>query len=137
MRKPTIVVDSAARKNTPIMTGVIDYFPAALAAIARLSKYGNDKHNPGEPLHWARGKSDDHADCAARHLIDRGVINPDTGESHTVEAAWRVLALLQLEEEAKGAPMARGASAAKQPKRVQVAPYPCLDQSCKICWRDE
>src|SRR4051812_34096390 len=63
---------SAERKNIPITTGVFDYFPRALAYIAMVSKAGNDKHNPGEPLHWAREKSTDHADCIGRHLIERG-----------------------------------------------------------------
>lgn len=107
--RQTMPKDSIERKNVPLATGVIDYFPAALAAVARLSKYGNDKHNPGEPLHWARGKSTDHADCIARHLVDRGIIDPDSGLSHTVEIAWRALALLQEEEESRGAPRARGA----------------------------
>ena len=105
----TLPTGSAARKAVPLCAGVLDYFPAALAAVARISKYGNDKHNPGEPLHWSRGKSADHADCIARHLIDRGIVDPETGESHTAELAWRALALLQEEEEAKGAPQARGA----------------------------
>jgi len=100
---------SEERKGVPLCTGVLDYFPAAVAAVARLSKFGNDKHNPGEPLHWARGKSMDHADCIARHLVDRGIIDPDTGMSHTVEVAWRALALLQMELEQGGAPRARGA----------------------------
>lgn len=107
----TMPVDSAARKDVPITTGVFDYFPAALAYVARVSKAGNDKHNPGEPLHWARGKSTDQADAIGRHLIDRGGIDPDTGLRHSGELAWRALALLQLElEEAGEAPMARGAS---------------------------
>ena len=92
--------DHRARKQTPITTGVLDYFPLALAAIARVSKAGNDQHNPGEPLHWSRGKSSDHADCIARHLIGRGMLDLD-GESHTAKLAWRVLALLQEEEEAR------------------------------------
>ena len=101
--------DSQERKNTPLCTGALDYFPLALAAIARLSKFGNDKHNPGQPLHWSRGKSADHPDCIARHLVDRGVIDPETGESHTVEVAWRALALLQEEEEKRlGLPPSRG-----------------------------
>lgn len=103
-------VSASDRKNVPIVSGVLDYFPAALAAVARLSKLGNDKHNPGEPLHWARAKSADHADCIGRHLIDRGVIDPDTGMSHTVEVVWRALAMLQMEEEEmRGAPRPRGA----------------------------
>ncbi len=105
----TMPTDSKDRKGVPLVTGVLDYFPAALAAVARLSKFGNDKHNPGQPLHWSRDKSADHADCIGRHLVDRGIVDPETGMSHTVEVAWRALALLQLEEEAKGAPKARGA----------------------------
>lgn len=105
----TMPKDSADRKAIPLCSGVLDYFPAALAAVARLSKLGNDKHNPGEPIHWARDKSTDHADCIARHLVDRGIVDPDTGLSHTVEIAWRALALLQIEEEERGAPKARGA----------------------------
>ncbi len=103
---------SSERKNIPLATGVLDYFPAALAAVAEVSKVGNDKHNPGEPLHWARGKSMDQADCVARHLIERGGVDPDTGLRHTAQLAWRALALLQIElEEAGEAPLARGASA--------------------------
>lgn len=102
-------VDSQARKDVPVTTGVFDYFPAALAYIARVSKAGNDKHNPGEPLHHARGKSTDHADCILRHLADRGLVDADTGMRHTAEMAWRALALLQEELEAAGAPLPRGA----------------------------
>lgn len=92
-------VGSSARKEAPITTGVLDYFPLALAAVARLSKKGNDKHNPGQPLHWSRAKSQDHADCIPRHLIDRGVVDPDSGELHEVSLAWRALAMLELAEE--------------------------------------
>lgn len=92
----------------PLATGVLDYFTAALAEVARLSRAGNDKHNPGEPLHWARGKSTDHADCILRHLADRGTIDPEDGISHSAKVAWRALALLQEELESAGAPMSRG-----------------------------
>lgn len=90
--------DPQARKGLPIFTGCIDYFPDALLAVAAVSKQGNDQHNPGQPLHWSRGKSDDHADTAGRHLLERGTIDVD-GHRHTAKAAWRVLALLQLEIE--------------------------------------
>lgn len=68
----TLPTDSAERKNYPIFTGCVQYIPAALAGMARWSKLGNDKHNPGQPLHHARGKSADHPDCVMRHLIDLG-----------------------------------------------------------------
>lgn len=105
----TLPTDSKARKDIPLARGVLDYFPAALAAVAELSRAGNDKHNPGQPLHWARGKSTDHADCILRHLVDRGKADPEDGISHTVKVAWRALALLQEELEAAGAPKARAA----------------------------
>lgn len=108
---------SLARKNIPLCRGVLDYFPAALAAVAELSRKGNEKHNPGQELHHARGKSNDHADCIARHLVDRGKIDPEDGESHSVKVAWRALALLQEELEAAGAPLARGARVTPQPTR--------------------
>lgn len=105
----TLPTDSAERKNIPICTGVVDYFPSALAEVARLSKAGNDKHNPGEPLHHARGKSMDHADTILRHLIERGTVDTD-GIRHSAKVAWRALALLQEElEREEGAPLARGA----------------------------
>lgn len=87
---------SAERKATPIASGVLSYFPDAIAAVAKLSKLGNDKHNPGEPLNWSRGKSNDHADCIVRHLMDRGTIDEETGLLHDVAVAWRALAMCQL-----------------------------------------
>jgi hypothetical protein len=102
--------ESAERKSVPVTTGVLDYFPAAIAEVAKVSKAGNDKHNPGEPMHHARGKSTDHADSIGRHLMERGGIDPDTGVRHSAELAWRALALLQQELEDAGlAPLARGA----------------------------
>lgn len=88
--------DSANRKATPICTGVLDYFPDALADVARLSKIGNDKHNPGEMLHWSRDKSTDHADCLLRHQAERNDIDPEDGILHATKVAWRALAQLQV-----------------------------------------
>ena len=97
MNEPATVLttDKEARKAQPIATGVLDYFPLALADVARLSKIGNDQHNPGEPMHWARGKSMDQADCIMRHMIERGTIDTD-GVLHDTKVAWRALAQLQL-----------------------------------------
>lgn len=87
--------DPKARKGLPITTGVLDYFPRALAAVAACSKAGNDQHNPGQPLHWDKSKSGDHADCIARHLIDRNSLDTD-GIPHAVKLAWRALANLEI-----------------------------------------
>lgn len=108
----TLGTDSKQRKEIQIVAGVIRYFPAALAEVARVSKAGNDKHNPGEPMHHARGKSMDHEECIVRHLIDAQE-KPwdDDGLCEYAYLAWRALARLQefLEEE-NGAPIAPGAT---------------------------
>src|SRR6266478_2256837 len=83
---PLLSDDPKVRKATPIARGVLDYFPLAIAEIARISKDGNDQHNPVEPLHWSREKSNDHADCIARHLIERGRVD-DTGHRHSAKLA--------------------------------------------------
>lgn len=92
--------DAKTRKGMPITTGVIDYFPLALAAVAVVSRAGNEQHNPGQRLHWAKEKSTDHADCIARHLIERGGFDTDGGR-HSAKLAWRSLALLEMELEAE------------------------------------
>lgn len=92
--------EATERKATPIATGVLDYFPLALAAVAQCSKAGNDQHNPGQPLHWAKEKSTDHADCIIRHLIERGTKDTDN-ILHSAKVAWRALAMLQTELEGK------------------------------------
>lgn len=98
----TLPADATTRKKIPLTTGCLDYFPHALAAVAEVSRVANDQHNPGEPMHWARGKSTDHADCITRHMVDRGTLDTD-GLRHTAKLAWRALALLEEELEAAGA----------------------------------
>ena len=94
--------DSAARKATPVFRGFLMYFPDAIAAAARLSYLGNEKHNPGQDVHWSREKSSDQADCVARHLIDAGPdwtgVYVEHGEEvlHAVAAFWRAGAMAQI-----------------------------------------
>jgi hypothetical protein len=112
--------DSAERKLIPLFSGVVNYFPLALAAVARVSKRGNDKHNPGQTIHWSRDKSTDHEDCIARHLVDVDTLDPNTGEYEDAQAlAWRALAKLQLLEERRlGKPISRASvSSAPQPRK--------------------
>lgn len=131
-RTLTLPTDSAARKEVPLNDGCLKYFPAALAGVARTSKLGNDKHNPGQPLHHARGKSMDHADCILRHLVDLQdlmsayekeqlkAIGSDKAlkefqnlqqkiKEEVSSLAWRALALSQELHEKFGAPLAPGA----------------------------
>lgn len=94
-----VPTDAAARKALPIYSGVLKYFPDALLAVADVSKRGNDQHNPGQPLHWAKEKSADEADALLRHLVDAGAFDAD-GVRHSAKVAWRALALLQREIDA-------------------------------------
>lgn len=91
------------RKTYPVASGVLDYFPDAIAEVAHVSYAGNEQHNPGTPLHWDRAKSGDEADALMRHLIQRGTFDVD-GIRHTAKVAWRALALLQKELEVQGQP---------------------------------
>lgn len=99
--KPVLPTDAEERNQLPMCDGLLDYFPLALAEVSRVSKVGNDQHNPGQPMHWARNKSTDHANKVIKHLIDRGLVDTD-GTRHSAKAAWRMLAILQEELEAAG-----------------------------------
>lgn len=124
----TLPTDSAERKNYPLLRGFFNYFPAAIMRVANLSFRANEKHNPGEPMHHARGKSTDHGDCILRHTMDLEDLKAlllrggyAEGETATEEVkaaileeaaqrAWRAMAELQeLCEEHGRAPLAPGA----------------------------
>jgi hypothetical protein len=107
--RTTLTTDGQKRKEIPIASGCLDYFPNAIAAVAELSFVDNAKHNPtGAQLHWARSSSSDEADCLLRHFMERGTLDTD-GMRHSVKVAWRALALLQKElEAAEGLPISRG-----------------------------
>ena len=82
------------RKDYPVWTGVINYFPDALMEVSRVSKIGNEQHHKGKPLHWDKTKSMDHLDALTRHLIQAKEDDTD-GVSHLAKVAWRALAALQ------------------------------------------
>ena len=94
--------DSNVRKSMPVATGCAAYFPDALLCVAFVSKVGNDKHNPGQPLHWAKEKSQDEPDAELRHMLDAfRKLPPDKGLEplgdlgHLASKAWRALGDLQ------------------------------------------
>lgn len=123
----TLPTDSATRKEYPLLSGFLNYFPAAIARAARVSFRGNQKHNPGRALHHSRGKSSDHGDCIIRHTMDledvkAAIVRDEIRDPAEYKAAvalmldeaaarfWRAGADLQeLCEKYDGAPLAPGA----------------------------
>ena len=86
------------RKDMPVFTGVLKYFPDAIKEVSKVSLQGNKQHHPEKPLHWDRSKSNDELDALTRHLLDAGSLDDD-GIRHSAKVAWRALANLQKEIE--------------------------------------
>lgn len=88
------------RKQMPIFTGVLKYFPRAIRYVSKISYQGNQQHHPDKPLHWDKTKSTDQLDALTRHLIDH-VTDPidDDGMLHLGKVAWRALAELETQLE--------------------------------------
>jgi hypothetical protein len=98
--------DPKERKEIPIYSGFVKYFPKGMAAVAMLSFIANKQHNPGQPLHWAKEKSTDELDALMRHLdeIAQGV-DYDTDEVlMDIKVAWRAMANLERRLDAGMAP---------------------------------
>tara|TARA_R100001510_G_C7559730_1_gene140230 strand:+ start:290 stop:745 length:456 start_codon:yes stop_codon:yes gene_type:complete len=89
------------RKQMPVFSGVLKYFPDAIREVAKTSWIGNQQHHPDKPLHWDRTKSGDELDALTRHLMEAGEIDTDLIR-HSAKVAWRALANLQKELEENG-----------------------------------
>lgn len=100
LAQPVMPEDSKTRKGIPLHKGLFAYFPSALAAVAQVSRVCNDKHNPGQPIHWSKENSNDHQDALLRHLIDTSsdpeARDPEDGTLLAAKVAWRALANLQV-----------------------------------------
>ncbi len=95
------VYDEPNRKEMPVFSGVLKYFPDAIREVAKTSWIGNQQHHPNKPLHWDRSKSGDELDALSRHLMEAGEIDTDLVR-HSAKVAWRALANLQKELEENG-----------------------------------
>lgn len=100
VKRGVVKEEALERKQTPIYSGVLMYFPDAIREIARCSFIANEQHNPNTPMHWDRSKSGDELDALTRHLLEAGTVDTD-GILHSTKVAWRALANLQKELEGK------------------------------------
>lgn len=93
-------MNAQERKERPVYSGVLKYFPDALLEVAHCSWVGNQQHHKDKPLHWDKSKSTDEPDALVRHLMQSGTFDTD-GIRHSAKVAWRGLALLQRELDAE------------------------------------
>jgi hypothetical protein len=84
------------RKEYPMYSGLLKYFPNALKYVSHVSYVANNQHHPDKPLHWDKNKSTDEPDALMRHLADHSVETvDDDGLYHLGKVAWRALAMLE------------------------------------------
>lgn len=100
--------------KAPAFSGLFNYFPRALVAVARVSQYGAEKYEiPYEDENWARvdNGSARYRNADGRHTLHEtidGFYDPESGEPHLAHKAWNTMAALELdlrkleEEQSKG-----------------------------------
>lgn len=88
--------------KTPLLQGVLAYFPNALAAVGKVSEYGAKKYNLDyADKNWSRvdGGLGRYGDALARHTTRHAAgeaYDPESHLLHVAHAAWNALAVLEL-----------------------------------------
>lgn len=85
MARPIFPKDDAERQKYAVGTFICEFFPHAIAELARFSYEMQQKHNPDAPMGWAKDKSVGDGNQIFRHQMD--------GEYR--EVAWRGLEQLE------------------------------------------
>lgn len=105
LRAVTNVQESANEKASkiPVYRGCMAYFPRALEEVAKVSRFGTEKHNVAlEEKGFLRPEYTPamYADAIGRHLLalqTEGEINiEDDGLLHRAQLAWNALASLEM-----------------------------------------
>lgn len=131
--------DPKTRKQAPVYTGFMKYFPRAIFAVANLSFVANEQHNPGQPVHWNKSKSTDNLDAQMRHVLDQAIEEggKDTDEIlHLTKNAWRAMAALEIFLEQEEQAEIRGRNSPRTPKPREELTFPTreeLDAWLKRC----
>jgi hypothetical protein len=93
--------EAQKRKNAPIFSGLLAYFPDACWAVAECSYKANKQHNGDAPMFWNREKSGDEMDALLRHSFQSNQMDDDD-ILHDTKVAWRGMANLQKVLESRG-----------------------------------
>lgn len=123
--------DKTRKSKWPIWDYMFKYFPLAWLEEVRVSVIGNEQHNAGQPLHWAREKSTDQLNTAMRHLFDYAKLRSDgfivprdrKGMAVLAQAIWRLKAQLQLDLETERDGATQGLLNARRYDPDQVTRY--------------
>lgn len=93
-----IIDADLSRKETPVYSGFMKYFPKAIREVSRVSYNATQQHHPTKEMHWDKGKSKDHLDSMIRHLLDVTDNNTEDGDKKEALAkvAWRAMAELEI-----------------------------------------
>ena len=84
--------------KSPVMQGVLQYFPRALLEVAKVSQAGANKYTWKGWETVSNGPAR-YGDALARHILledIEGTYDRDTGLMHAAQAAWNALARLEL-----------------------------------------
>lgn len=135
-RATSLPTDSKGRKEFPVASGFMDYFPDAIAAVAHLSYLATKQHHPDKPMHWNRAVSNDEDDTMMRHFLQRGTRDTD-GERHSAKMVWRALAMLQKEIEAEQTQTEPPAEQSfyRPSAPIQIRPGPYCEDCDKVATR--
>lgn len=88
--------------KSPMLQGLLAYFPNALAAVAKVSEYGAKKYNLDyADRNWSRleGGLGRYGDALTRHTTRHAAgeaFDPESHLLHVAHAAWNALAVLEL-----------------------------------------
>jgi len=77
-----------------LMKGFMQYFPNAIAEVARVSEFGARKYDWGNWKHVSGGE-DRYTDALCRHLLLPG-LDDESGLAHAAHTAWNAMARLEL-----------------------------------------
>lgn len=112
--------------KSPVLRGVLQYFPRALEAVANVSLHGSTKY-AWKGWHDVPDGINRYGDALARHLlaeVTEGPIDKASGLMHAAQVAWNALARLEkmLEQEEEYKKKAKGFDEHKLMDLDKVAP---------------
>lgn len=80
--------------KSPVVKGFMEYFPTAIAEVARVSEFGAKKYDWGN-WRFVDNGAERYTEALGRHLLAPGT-DSESGLEHAAHAAWNAMARLEL-----------------------------------------